>query len=119
LSYTDAYSIFAALSLEAAGFAERGQAWKLAQDENPPTGFPPNRHSGWIESARVNPAEPQASTRQSKATLQLRGQAGSNQVQKARRALIQWSGGPASTAVTHVLEAIYRMYRIIRITPEY
>ena len=28
----DSYSIYAALALEAAGFAERGEGWKLAQD---------------------------------------------------------------------------------------
>ena len=36
--------------------------------------------------------------------LQLRGQAGANQVPDAERALVQSLGGPASSAVTHVLE---------------
>ena len=31
----DAYSIYAALSLEAAGYAERGQGWRLAQPGDP------------------------------------------------------------------------------------
>jgi len=38
------------------------------------------------------------------ATQQLRGTAGKNQLAKARRALVQSLGGPASTAITHVLE---------------
>jgi acetyl-CoA C-acetyltransferase len=38
------------------------------------------------------------------ASLQLRGQAGASQLPNARRALVQTLGGPASTAVTHVLE---------------
>ena len=40
------------------------------------------------------------------AVLQLRGQAGKNQVKDARRALVQSLGGPASTAVAHVLETL-------------
>jgi len=37
---------------------------------------------------------------------QLRGQAGANQIAGARYALIQCLGGPASIAVTHILEKI-------------
>jgi acetyl-CoA C-acetyltransferase len=40
------------------------------------------------------------------ATLQLRCQAGPNQVTDARRAVVQSMGGPASSVVTHVLEAL-------------
>ena len=38
------------------------------------------------------------------AVTQLRGQAEANQIPDARTALIQSLGGPASTAVSHVLE---------------
>ena len=38
------------------------------------------------------------------AVLQLRGQAGANQVPNAHRALVQSLGGPASSAVTHIFE---------------
>jgi len=38
------------------------------------------------------------------AAIQLRGQAGPNQMAGAKVALIQSLGGPASTVVTHVLE---------------
>ena len=37
--------------------------------------------------------------------LQLRGEAGENQVKRARRALAQSIGGHGSVAVTHALEA--------------
>jgi acetyl-CoA C-acetyltransferase len=40
------------------------------------------------------------------ATLQLRGLAGKNQVSGARRAMLQCLGGPAATAVTHILEKV-------------
>jgi acetyl-CoA C-acetyltransferase len=32
----DSYSIYAALSIEAAGFAEKGEGWKLAQNQGEP-----------------------------------------------------------------------------------
>jgi acetyl-CoA C-acetyltransferase len=38
------------------------------------------------------------------AAIQLRGQAGVNQVAGARFGLIQSLGGPASTAVSHILQ---------------
>jgi len=40
------------------------------------------------------------------AAIQLRGQAEANQIADTKYALIQSLGGPASTAVTHVLERI-------------
>jgi acetyl-CoA C-acetyltransferase len=40
------------------------------------------------------------------AATQLRGQAGANQVAEAKTALIQSLGGPASTAVSHILQKI-------------
>jgi len=38
------------------------------------------------------------------AALQLQGRAGPNQIQQAKIAMIQCLGGPAATAVTHILE---------------
>jgi acetyl-CoA C-acetyltransferase len=40
------------------------------------------------------------------AVLQLREQAGANQVPGARRAMVQALGGPAASAVTHILEGL-------------
>ena len=40
------------------------------------------------------------------AAIQLRGQAEANQVQDARFGLIQSLGGPASTAVSHILQRL-------------
>jgi acetyl-CoA C-acetyltransferase len=40
------------------------------------------------------------------ATLQLQGRAGPCQVQGAATAVVQSVGGPASTAITHVLQAV-------------
>jgi acetyl-CoA C-acetyltransferase len=105
----DAYSIYAALSLEAAGFAEKGQGWKLAQNGGAPAaislqGSMPISTLGGLK-ARGNPGGATGVYQAVEATLQLRGQAGVNQLSKPRRAMVQCLGGPASTAVTHILEA--------------
>lgn len=105
----DAYSIYAALSLEAAGFAERLCGWKLAQEGEPRpisrTGFLPIATMGGMK-ARGNPGGASGVYQAVEAVLQLRGEAGPNQITGARRALIQCLGGPSSTAVSHVLETV-------------
>ena len=100
----DAFSIYAALSLEATGFAERGQGWQLAQngDLNLDGSLPISTFGGL--KARGNPGGATGVYQVVEAVLQLRDQAGKNQVANARRALVQCLGGPASTAATHVLE---------------
>jgi acetyl-CoA C-acetyltransferase len=100
----DAFSIYAALSLEAAGFAERGQGCQLAQNgELSLDGSLPISTFGGLK-ARGNPGGATGVYQVVEAVLQLRGQAGENQVADARRALVQCLGGPASSAATHVLE---------------
>ena len=105
----DAFSIYAVLSLEAAGFAERGQGWKLAQDgyldlKSTLPGSMPVSTLGGLKG-RGNPLGATGVYQIVEAALQLRGEAGANQVGGARRALVQSLGGPAATAVAHVLEA--------------
>lgn len=100
----DAYSVYAALSLEAAGFAERGQGWRLADEGAIALGGRiPVATMGGLK-ARGNPGGATGAYQAVEAVLQLRGQAGENQVEGAERALVQSLGGPASAAVTHVLE---------------
>ena len=100
----DAYSIYAALSLEAAGFAERGQGWQLAQNGQAAlTGSIPISTMGGLK-ARGNPWGATGVYQIVESTLQLRGQAGANQIPDARIGMAQCLGGPASTAVTHILE---------------
>ncbi|MGE5220964.1 MAG: thiolase C-terminal domain-containing protein [Omnitrophica WOR_2 bacterium] len=102
----DAYSIFAALSLEAAGFAPKGQGWKLAQDGciALDASLPISTFGGL--KARGNPGGATGVYQAVEACLQLRGEAGANQVPEARRGLIQCLSGPASSAATHVLEIV-------------
>jgi acetyl-CoA C-acetyltransferase len=101
---TDSFSIYAPLSLEAAGFAVRGEGWKLGGDGClRRDGKLPILTMGGFK-ARGNPLGAAGMYQIVEAALQLRGQAGAGQLAKARRALVQNLGGPASTAVTHVLE---------------
>jgi acetyl-CoA C-acetyltransferase len=102
--YFDIFSVFAALSLEASGFAQRGTGWKLAKDGSIAlTGQLPCATLGGLK-ARGNPGGATGVYQAVEAASQLRGQAGINQITRARYAIIQCLGGPASIAVTHVLE---------------
>ncbi len=102
----DAFSLYAALSLEAAGFAKRGEGWKLALDGGLSLkGKLPVNTMGGLKG-RGNPLGATGMYKIVEACLQLRGQAGANQLGRARRGLVQSLGGPAATAVTHVLEAV-------------
>ena len=104
--YFDSYSIFAALSLESAGFAPRGEGWKLAADGSIGlTGQIPCATLGGLK-ARGNPGGATGVYQAVEAALQLRGQAGPNQIEGACYALIQCMGGPASSVVTHLLERL-------------
>lgn len=104
--FCDAYSIYGALSLEAAGFAQRGEGWELALDGTlAQDGSLPALTMGG-QKARGNPLGASGIYQVIEAVQQLRGEAGAAQVKNASRALVQSLGGPASTAVTHVLERI-------------
>jgi acetyl-CoA C-acetyltransferase len=101
--YHDATSLHAALSLEAAGFASQGQGWMLAKPEVIGlNGQIPVATFGGLK-ARGHPIGATGVYQAVEATLQLRGEAGPNQVSDARLGLIQNLGGMAATAVTHVL----------------
>ncbi|HSL41847.1 MAG TPA: thiolase domain-containing protein [Anaerolineales bacterium] len=104
--YHDMFSIYAALQLEAVGFAIRGQGWKLAVDgEIGLQGRIPCATMGGMKARGF--AGGAAGVYQAvEAAAQLRGQAGANQVPTAKMALIQSLGGPASTAVSHILQRL-------------
>jgi acetyl-CoA C-acetyltransferase len=101
----DAFSICAALSLEACGFADPGQGWKLARDDRIALdGEIPILTFGGSK-ARGDTAGATGLYQIVEVVHQLRGSAGENQVQGARAGLAQCLGGLGSTAVTHVLGA--------------
>ncbi|MGZ9235097.1 MAG: thiolase C-terminal domain-containing protein, partial [Anaerolineales bacterium] len=101
--YHDVFSIYAALQLGAVGFAIKGKGWKLAAEgEIGLKGRIPCATMGGMKARGF--AGGAAGVYQAvEAATQLRGQAGSNQVPNAEAALIQSLGGPASTAVSHIL----------------
>jgi len=100
----DSSSIYALLTLEAAGLAPRGEGWKLAQaGEFNLRGRMPILTQGG-NKARGYPLGAAGVYQVVEAALQLRGEAGQNQIPGARRALTLALGGPASTAIAHVLE---------------
>ena len=104
--YHDMFSIYAALQLEAVGFAIKGKGWKLAaEDKISLKGKIPCATMGGLK-ARGFTGGATGVYQAVEAATQLRGQAGANQVADAKYGLIQCLGGPASTAVSHILERI-------------
>ncbi len=101
----DAYSIFAALSLEAAGFAEPGQGWRLASEEVIGRGGRiPIQTFGGLK-ARGNPVGATGVYQVAEVALQLRGEAGANQIADARVGMAQCIGGIGANVVTHILRS--------------
>ncbi len=99
----DAFTILCALSLESAGFASRGEGWRLAAEGHiNPQGRIPISTFGGLKS-RGNPVGAAGVYQAVEAVLQLRGAAGANQIENARTAMIQSLGGLGSTAFTHIL----------------
>ncbi len=104
----DACSIFVVLTLEAAGFARRGEGWKLAKEECISLdGSLPISTMGGLK-ARGNPVGATGVYQAVEVAQQLRGEAGKNQLPHARRGMVQSLSGSASTAVTHILEILER-----------
>jgi acetyl-CoA C-acetyltransferase len=98
----DAYTIMAALSLEASGFAEYGQGWKLASDgQIGRDGRVPISTFGGLK-ARGNPAGATGIYQITEVCAQLRNEAGDCQVESAQIGMVQNLGGTGATAVTHL-----------------
>jgi acetyl-CoA C-acetyltransferase len=99
----DSFTIMAALSLEASGFAEAGQGWRLAQDgQIGRDGSIPISTFGGLK-ARGNPVGATGVFQVVEVVKQLREEAGDNQVAGAKVGMTQNLGGTGATAVTHVL----------------
>jgi acetyl-CoA C-acetyltransferase len=101
----DAFSIMAALSLEACGFAERGQGPRLGLDnEITITGRLPICTRGGLK-ARGHPVGATGMYQLVEVIQQLRGECGATQVDGARIGMAQNIGGSGATIVTHILKA--------------
>jgi acetyl-CoA C-acetyltransferase len=100
----DSSTILSTLALEAIGFAERGQGWRLAAEgQIVPGGRTPMSTFGGLK-ARGNPFGATGIYQAVEAVLQLRGQAGALQLpNEPQIGMIQNIGGLGSTAITHIL----------------
>jgi acetyl-CoA C-acetyltransferase len=100
----DAFTIMAALSLEASGYAEPGRATFLARDgEIGLGGKIPVCTMGGLK-ARGHPVGATGAYEIVDAITQLRGDAGKNQIKNAHIAMAQNVGGTGATVVTHIFE---------------
>jgi acetyl-CoA C-acetyltransferase len=101
----DAFSIMSALSLEACGFAERGQGVRLALDnEISPTGRVPVCTRGGLK-ARGHPVGATGMYQIVEIVQQLRGECDGTQVDGAKIGMAQNIGGSGATILTHILKA--------------
>ena len=101
----DAFSIMAALSLEAAGFAEPGQGPRLGLDNQiGPRGKVPIATMGGLK-ARGHPVGATGMYQIVELYLQLTGRAGETQVPGAKIGMAQNIGGSGASVVTHILRA--------------
>ncbi|HET7143925.1 MAG TPA: thiolase domain-containing protein [Anaerolineales bacterium] len=100
----DAFSIMAALSLEASGFAERGQGVRLALDnEISIQGRVPVCTRGGLK-ARGHPVGATGVYQLVEVVQQLRGECGKTQVDGAMIGMTQNIGGSGATILTHILQ---------------
>ena len=99
----DAFSIMSALSLEACGFAERGQGVRLGLDnEISPNGRLPLCTRGGLK-ARGHPVGATGIYQIVEIVQQLRGECGETQVDGAQIGMAQNIGGSGATILTHIL----------------
>ncbi|HUV93594.1 MAG TPA: thiolase domain-containing protein [Anaerolineae bacterium] len=103
LELHDAFTIIAALSLEAAGFAPRGEGARLAMEgEIALQGSIPISTMGGLK-ARGHPVGASGLYQVVEAMQQLRGQAGANQLPDCRVGMTQSIGGCLANVITHIL----------------
>jgi acetyl-CoA C-acetyltransferase len=101
----DAFSIMSALSLEACGFAERGQGPRLGlEGKIGLQGEIPIATLGGLK-ARGHPVGATGIYQIVEVVQQLRGDAGPSQVDGARIGMAQNIGGSGATILTHILRA--------------
>ena len=101
----DAFSIMSALSLEATGFAERGQGPRLAlEGQILPGGSIPITTRGGLK-ARGHPVGATGVYQIAEVVQQLRGECGPTQVNGARIGMAQNIGGSGATIITTILES--------------
>jgi len=99
----DAFSIMAALSLEASGFAEKGQGVRLALDNEISIGGRIPVCTRGVLKARGHPVGATGVYQLVEVVQQLRGECGKTQVDGAQIGMAQNIGGSGATILTHIL----------------
>jgi len=100
----DAFSIMSALSLEASGFADRGQGVRLGlENQIGPKGRIPICTRGGLK-ARGHPVGATGMYQVVEVVQQLRNECGETQVAGARTGMAQNIGGSGATIITHILK---------------
>ena len=101
----DAFTVMAALSLEAGGFADRGRGLDPAREgEIALEGSIPISTMGGLKG-RGHPAGATGVYQIAEVVQQLQGEAGASQIPDCRVGMAQSLGGIGATAITHILEA--------------
>ena len=102
----DAYTIITSLSLEAAGFAKKGEGVHFGKNgEIALNGSLPLSTMGGLKS-RGHPVGATGVYQLVETWMQLTGQAGENQIKNPEHALVQNIGGTGATVVSHVLSRV-------------
>ncbi len=100
----DAFTIMAALELEACGFAARGQGVRLAQEgQIGLDGRIPISTMGGLKG-RGHPVGATGVYQIVEVVQQLRGEAGANQIKDCHIGMAQNIGGSGATVITHIME---------------
>ena len=98
----DSYSIYGLMELEDLGFAKKGEAHKLVNEDIRLGGRLPVNPSGGLK-AKGNPLGATGVGQFVEAFLQLKGKADKRQVKDARYGLLQNMAGTGSTSVVHIV----------------
>ncbi|HEC24379.1 MAG TPA: thiolase domain-containing protein, partial [Chloroflexi bacterium] len=102
----DAFTILAVMTLEACGFAEQGTGYRLGNEAGIGLkGSIPISTFGGLK-ARGHAGGATGVYQAVELVLQLRGEAGDNQVPDAQIGMAQNLGGMGGTAITHILRTI-------------
>jgi acetyl-CoA C-acetyltransferase len=102
----DPFSIYAALALEACGFAPQGHGWRLAANGEIAIGgrIPAMTFGGSKARGEVGGAT--GLYQAAEVVLQIQGRAGPNQVKDAHVGMAQCLGGAGATVATHIFSAV-------------
>ena len=110
LEIHDAFSITGVIAFEDLGFAKKGKGWKMMKEEVIGlNGRVPTNTFGGLK-ARGHPVGATGVYQIAEIALQLRGEAGDNQVENANIGLAENIGGIATTAAVHILRRRNQVY---------